>query len=99
MFRHERPQKGRYRQFHQVGVEALGFSGPDIDAEHIIMCARLWEKLGITDAVRLEVGTLGNADSRAAHRVKLIQYFEKNIWMCWTMMREETFAPESTCGY
>lgn len=81
MFRHERPQKGRYRQFHQVGVEALGFSGPDIDAEHIIMCARLWEKLGLTDAVRLEIGTLGNAESRATHRAKLIQYFEKNMDM------------------
>ncbi|MDH5479569.1 MAG: histidine--tRNA ligase [Nitrosomonas sp.] len=74
MFRHERPQKGRYRQFHQVGVEALGFVGPDIDAELIIMCARLWQMLGIT-GLRLEIGTLGNAESRALHRARLIKYF------------------------
>ncbi len=77
MFRHERPQKGRYRQFHQVGVEALGFSGPDIDAELILMCARLWQMLGIT-GLRLEISTLGNADSRALHRARLINYFEKH---------------------
>ncbi|HKX52945.1 MAG TPA: ATP phosphoribosyltransferase regulatory subunit, partial [Nitrosospira sp.] len=58
MFRHERPQKGRYRQFHQVGAEALGYTGPDIDAELIIMCADLWKRLGIS-GVRLEIGTLG----------------------------------------
>lgn len=81
MFRHERPQKGRYRQFHQVGVEALGFAGPDIDAEHIVMCARLWEKLGFAEHVHLEIGTLGNAESRAVHRAKLIQYFEKHLDM------------------
>jgi histidyl-tRNA synthetase len=75
MFRHERPQKGRYRQFHQIGVEALGFSGPDIDAEHIIMCARLWNKLGIS-GVRLEIGTLGSVESRTLHRARLIKYFE-----------------------
>jgi len=78
MFRHERPQKGRYRQFHQVGVEALGFSGPDIDAELIVMCARLWQMLGIT-GLRLEIGTLGNAESRALHRSRLIKYFEQHI--------------------
>jgi histidyl-tRNA synthetase len=78
MFRHERPQKGRYRQFHQVGVEALGFSGPDIDAELIIMCARLWQMLGIT-GLRLEIGTLGNAESRALHRARLIKYFQQHI--------------------
>lgn len=78
MFRHERPQKGRYRQFHQVGVEALGFSGPDIDAELIIMCARLWQMLGIT-GLRLEIGTLGNAESRALHRARLIKYFEQHV--------------------
>lgn len=76
MFRHERPQKGRYRQFHQVGVEAMGFAGPDIDAEHIVMCARLWKKLGIT-GVRVEIGTLGSAASRALHRTRLIKYFEQ----------------------
>ncbi|MDR4518742.1 MAG: histidine--tRNA ligase [Nitrosomonas sp.] len=78
MFRHERPQKGRYRQFHQVGVEALGFSGPDIDAELIIMCARLWKMLGIT-GLRLEIGTLGNAESRTVHRARLIKYFEQHV--------------------
>jgi histidyl-tRNA synthetase len=77
MFRHERPQKGRYRQFHQFGVEALGFSGPDIDAEHILMCARLWNKLGLRD-VTLQLNTLGDAASRHRHRAKLIAYFEQH---------------------
>jgi len=76
MFRHERPQKGRYRQFHQVGVEALGFAGPDIDAELIIMCARLWRLLGIQN-VRLEISTLGSVESRAIYRTRLISYLEK----------------------
>lgn len=78
MFRHERPQKGRYRQFHQVGVEALGFAGPDIDAEQILMCARLWKKLGIRD-VTLQLNTLGDAASRLRHRAKLIAYFEQHL--------------------
>ena len=78
MFRHERPQKGRYRQFHQVGVEALGYTGPDIDAEHIVMCAGLWGKLGITD-VRLEIGTLGSVESRNLHRGRLISYLEQHM--------------------
>ena len=77
MFRHERPQKGRYRQFHQVGVEALGYAGPDIDAELIVMCARLWDLLGIS-GLRLEISTLGNAESRALHRARLIKYFEQH---------------------
>ncbi|MBU0620827.1 MAG: histidine--tRNA ligase [Gammaproteobacteria bacterium] len=77
MFRHERPQKGRYRQFHQFGVEALGFAGPDIDAEQIVMCARLWKKLGISD-VSLQINTLGDTDSRQRHRDKLIAYFEQH---------------------
>ena len=77
MFRHERPQKGRYRQFHQVGVEALGFAGPDIDAEQILMCARLWRKLGLRD-VALQINTLGDAASRHRHREKLITYFEQH---------------------
>lgn len=77
MFRHERPQKGRYRQFHQVGVEALGFSGPDIDAELIVMCSRLWDLLGIS-GLRLEISTLGNAESRLLHRTRLIKYFEQH---------------------
>ena len=78
MFRHERPQKGRYRQFHQVGVEALGFAGPDIDAEQILMCARLWKKLGLND-VTLQINTLGDSACRHRHRVKLIAYFEQNM--------------------
>ena len=74
MFRHERPQKGRYRQFHQVGVEALGFAGPDVDAELIVMCADLWRTLGI--APTLQINTLGDAESRQRHRARLIAYFE-----------------------
>ncbi|SNX58559.1 histidyl-tRNA synthetase [Nitrosomonas ureae] len=77
MFRHERPQRGRYRQFHQVGVEALGYAGPDIDAELIVMCVRLWELLGISD-LRLEISTLGNTESRALHRSRLLKYFERH---------------------
>jgi histidyl-tRNA synthetase len=77
MFRHERPQKGRYRQFHQIGVESLGFAGPDIDAEQIVMCARLWKKLGIRE-VTLQINTLGDAASRLRHREKLIAYFEQH---------------------
>lgn len=75
MFRHERPQKGRYRQFHQVGVEAFGFNGPDVDAEQILMGARLWQELGL-DNIRLEINSLGQPEERAAHRAALIQYFE-----------------------
>lgn len=78
MFRHERPQKGRYRQFHQIGVEALGFATPDIDAEQILMCARLWRKLGIGD-VSLQINTLGDAAARKQHREKLIIYFEQHL--------------------
>jgi histidyl-tRNA synthetase len=77
MFRHERPQKGRYRQFHQYGVEALGFAGPDIDAEQILMCARLWHKLGLR-GVALQLNTLGDAAARHRHRAKLITYFSQN---------------------
>jgi len=77
MFRHERPQRGRYRQFHQVGVEALGFAGPDIDAEHILMCARLWDDLGLED-VQLELNSLGSVEERSAHRAALIAYFERH---------------------
>lgn len=74
MFRHERPQKGRYRQFHQVGVEALGFAGPDVDAELIVMCADLWKTLGI--APTLQLNTLGDADARQRHRAKLIAHYQ-----------------------
>jgi histidyl-tRNA synthetase len=76
MFRHERPQKGRYRQFHQIGVEAFGFDGADMDAEQILMTARFWKVLGLSDCVRLEVNSLGSPASRAAHREALIAYFE-----------------------
>ncbi len=76
MFRHERPQKGRYRQFHQVGVEALGLPGPDIDAEQILMCARLWDDLGL-DAIALEINSLGQMDERARHRADLIAYLDR----------------------
>jgi histidyl-tRNA synthetase len=78
MFRHERPQKGRYRQFHQVGVEALGFAGPDIDIEMIVMTRRLWQRLGL-QGIRLEINTLGDATARAAHRARLVAYLERHI--------------------
>lgn len=74
MFRHERPQKGRYRQFHQVGVEAFGFAGPDIDAELIFMTARLFEQLGMTD-LELQINSLGTSASRAVYREVLVDYF------------------------
>jgi histidyl-tRNA synthetase len=77
MFRHERPQKGRYRQFHQVGVESMGYDGPDMDAEHIVMTARLWKLLGLQD-VALEINTLGSAEARAQYRKRLIAYFEQH---------------------
>ena len=75
MFRHERPQKGRYRQFHQVGVETFGIAGPDIDAELILMGARLWNDLGL-DGIELQLNSLGQPAERALHRAALITYFE-----------------------
>ncbi len=77
VFRRERPQRGRYRQFHQIDVEALGFAGPDVDAELIVMLARLWKLLGLTD-VRLELNSLGQPAERAAHRAALIEHLEKH---------------------
>ena len=77
MFRHERPQKGRYRQFHQVGVEAIGFAGPDIDAEQIVMCARLWDDLGLS-GIRLEINSLGQPEERARHRGELVAYLTQH---------------------
>jgi histidyl-tRNA synthetase len=77
MFRHERPQKGRYRQFHQVGVETFGFPGPDIDAELILMGARLWDELGL-DGIELQINSLGQPDERARYRAELVAYFEKH---------------------
>jgi len=80
MFRHERPQKGRYRQFHQVGAEALGYAGPDVDAELILMCRMLWRELGLVEGrdVRLELNSLGQPDERRAHRDALIAHFERH---------------------
>jgi histidyl-tRNA synthetase len=78
MFRHERPQRGRYRQFHQVGAEALGFAGPDADVEIIMMCQRLWDDLGLT-GIRLELNSLGQPEERAAHRKELIAYLEQHV--------------------
>ncbi|BBL71954.1 histidine--tRNA ligase [Methylogaea oryzae] len=75
MFRHERPQKGRYRQFQQVGVEAYGMAGPDIDVELILLTLRLWRKLGIADKLELQINTLGTAQERLAYRDKLVEYF------------------------
>jgi len=77
MYRHERPQKGRYRQFHQVDVEALGLAGPDIDAELILMCARLWGDLGI-DGLRLHLNSLGSLAERGAHREALVAHLERH---------------------
>ena len=77
MFRHERPQRGRYRQFHQIGAEALGFNGPEVDAEIILLAAALWKELGLAD-VRLEINSLGQPPERAQHRAELIAYLERH---------------------
>ena len=77
MFRHERPQRGRYRQFHQIGAEALGFPGAEVDAELILLADALWKELGLTD-VRLEINSLGQPDERKLHRAALIAYFEEH---------------------
>lgn len=74
MFRYEKPQKGRYRQFHQFDVEAIGYEGPDVDAELIIMCARMWRRLGL-ERLRLEINSLGTPESRARYREELVSYF------------------------
>lgn len=74
MFRHERPQKGRYRQFNQIGVETFNLAGPDIDAELILLSWRLWKQLGMQDAVTLELNSLGNSDDRARYREELVSY-------------------------
>ena len=80
IFRYERPQKGRYRQFHQFDVEALGFAGPDVDVEQMVMLSRLWKSLGIA-GVELQVNCIGDALDRKAHRGKLVEYFEKHAGM------------------
>lgn len=77
MFRYERPQKGRYRQFHQFGVETFGQAGADMDAELVLMTARLWQSLGLTDVVSLEINSLGESEGRAAYRQALVTYLEQ----------------------
>ncbi|GEM76531.1 histidine--tRNA ligase [Vibrio sagamiensis] len=79
MFRHERPQKGRYRQFHQCGAEVFGLNGPDVDAELIMMTARLWRELGIDKHVRLELNSIGSLEARAHYRTALITFLEQHI--------------------
>ncbi len=79
MFRHERPQKGRYRQFHQCGVEVFGLNGPDVDAELIMMTARLWRELGIDKHVRLELNSIGSLEARANYREALIAFLEQHM--------------------
>jgi len=78
MYRHERPQKGRYRQFHQYGVEALGFEGPDVDAELIVMCSTLWRELGLP-GIRLELNSIGSPEERAHYRADLVRHLEANV--------------------
>ncbi len=79
MFRHERPQKGRLRQFHQIGVEAFGFDGPDIDAEMLLLTARLWRELGLENLVSLQLNSLGSNAARAAYRAALVAYLENYV--------------------
>ena len=79
MFRHERPQKGRLRQFHQIGVEAFGFDGPDIDAEMLLLTARLWRELGLENLVSLQLNSLGSNAARAAYRAVLVAYLENYV--------------------
>lgn len=79
MFRYERPQKGRYRQFHQFGIEAFGMAGPDIDAEVILLSAMLWEELGITDAVTLQINNIGSADDRKRFGTALVAYLQAHV--------------------
>ncbi len=78
MFRHERPQRGRYRQFHQIGAEALGFPGAEVDAELILLAVALWKELGLS-SIRLELNSLGQPDERKLHRAALVAYFEGNL--------------------
>jgi histidyl-tRNA synthetase len=79
MFRHERPQKGRLRQFHQIGVEAFGFNGPDIDAEMLLLTSRLWRELGLSDKVSLQLNSLGSNAARANYRSALVSYLERFV--------------------
>ncbi len=77
MFRHERPQKGRYRQFHQIGIECFGMSGAEVEAEIILMSYRLWKKLGLVDELKLEINSLGTSEERASYKQILVKYFEQ----------------------
>lgn len=77
MFRYEKPQKGRYRQFHQVGLEAFGLKGPDIEIEHILLMARFWKALGLSDQIALQINTIGSKDTRDVYRNVLVDYFSK----------------------
>ncbi len=79
MFRHERPQKGRYRQFYQLGVETYGMPGPDVDAEMILLTDRLWKTIGIRDKVELQINSLGTSEERAAYRSTLVSYFQQHL--------------------
>lgn len=79
MFRHERPQKGRYRQFYQLGVETYGMPGPDVDVEMIVLTDRLWRNLGIRGHVELQLNTLGTTEERQAYRGKLVEYFKQHL--------------------
>lgn len=79
MFRYERPQKGRQRQFHQIGVESFGVATPDMDAEHIVMCARIWRQLGLADCMELQLNSIGSADARNAYRAALVEYLQQHV--------------------
>ena len=79
MFRHERPQKGRYRQFHQMGVEVFGLSGPDADAEIIMLSYAIWKKFGIEDKLKLQLNSLGSSEERAAYRESLVKFLEAHF--------------------
>ena len=79
MFRYERPQKGRQRQFQQVGAEAFGIAGPEMEAEHIVLCARLWRELGLAHNVELQLNSLGNAEARRNYRDALVGYLESHL--------------------
>lgn len=79
MFRYEKPQKGRYRQFHQIGVEAFNLAGPDVDAELIVLTWRLWQRLGLADSVTLQLNSLGSSEARAAYRDALVAYLQERF--------------------
>ena len=92
MFRYERPQKGRQRQFHQFGAEVYGLDGPDVDAELIIMTARLWRQLGLQDAVTLQLNTLGSSAARAAYRTDLVTFLQVNMNLLDTDSQRRVFT-------